>query len=341
MTFQLTWYKFLKASLMLTFVFGMFSHAKADSYIGLGLNLSKALKKVHTFYTDLAFVEQQIEDIKRGNQPEAKNDSWKTIVDKAEKLSKEIDGITYDTKFDESQFSVSLEEVMHCHLRSEAFQKMTGYQSKLKTLVSEATEVEKQLGVAIDNSQKAIEATIRLKKAAAEMSSNLMFKDYFAWNWFDLETKVGPALAKIRDSLRRKSKSVLEVKKIAAIRLDNYGANFELIKNSDCLLVGTWKGVMEQPSVRLEISIEVKGAPKSYGVIVTFLQSARIHQACNLVVSIPNRALSFNTECDNMDGTTVTWESKFDSNYARVDGTVSYLSPSFGSQIFQIKADRK
>lgn len=234
---------------------------QADEPFSLPKLLKDALQKVDNVLSTINFLHKTIEDISNGYQPKPKDHVWKTFVSEAEAAIAAIKSAPSPTDFDGSPYTFDPIALRGCNSRGRAMPKVSGLVSELEEAIGRGETVARRLGDNIKRAESAQDSLRDLIKIYEELIKSASgvetLREYFTWNWYDMQGSVSHALAEYKSALSDKLKKTQSEINIAKTKYDNFIGNVNDIIGKVCNLDGVWRGSVRNSANGQDIGLVV------------------------------------------------------------------------------------
>ncbi len=274
-------------------------HARSNTLVILqiGQELQDELDQANNIVDNINFVEEAVNDLRAGRTPAARDETWRNVVADAEAFGRSVTNLEYTSRFDAVRYTTSIDEYMACTSRAASHRTLEERITELQAGVTSGREIDKKLEDTKTRLTAARESAISLARQSAQLAA---FNDTFAWDWYDLETKVAPALAGAVSHIDTRRTRLTAERNLIETKLNNLTGNLGDLARTDCSIAGTWDGrwVEAFTSETGSWTLDLVKSRNDYTCTRTN-SSGRQSSCCLTNVSPARRQVTLRTTCRN------------------------------------------
>lgn len=226
----------------------------------LAAALLSALTELHGALDKLQHFEGVLVALESGEDPPALEGGWNELAARYDALAAAITDAPLPTDFDPTPYQTSFGEILDEQTRDQALAKLRGYLEQLRQADERGRDEARRLDDAeqeTDTTSQALRALIDISsRLAQEFGGHPIFGEIVMYQWFDLEVRVRPALARVRSALQRQGLSLRRALERLDVSIGNLGVNIQTLEEWSRFktVEGSWSSMDAAGRFALELS---------------------------------------------------------------------------------------
>lgn len=321
------------ASLAITFAVLMTSPNTvfAQSAFEVGIEAGITLDDIRSAYETIKKVQDVMRQIEEKKPITASQKEWEDLTTRFEKAAERLRLASEIPAFDSAKYTVTGEELAKCSTREASLAKLQSFAKSIADSESAGKSALARIDAAIADIEASRRALKYLLEANLRLAGSPVLGEVFAWNWFDLQNRVSPALGTAASSLEKQQKRLTENLKAAELKRTNLASNIQLMSSAKCDVVGTWRGqcfTTEGHASGTVLSLTKAGTEYSCRFERSLTGGLTVKRCSNFIFSPDNRSIGFEVVFRQSNGNEFSVLYSGSANTGLTSMPMSYLVPS-------------
>lgn len=269
-------------------------------------SLVKKIEDAHG--TANQIVDEEIKNVE-GQEPF----DWDSLATSYDTAARNIAKSPIETGFNSELFHVSFDELNKCESRISALGRLSDFSTALSNETTQLTDKLEQIDQMLERLGLAMQLTRELQTIYSDLVTFPAYGNLFVGDFFALESRVRPSIAKLRDALNVHRDLITDEIDLIDTQRTNLDSNRSLVEGTNCYISGTWKGICVFDDDSINYNVSISG---SSGSFTSIFEGDRITPSLREIIVQPSGNIQMTVFDENETGLII---AMFSSDFLRMD----------------------